>query len=113
MSAFDRVALGRMNLIFDAIFRERERQEKLKADGRFEFTCADLGATDQARAIILVEEIGEVCRVILNLEKQTHDEPKKGTLAQLRSELVQVAAVTVAWIEGLDKQSEATEGLQL
>lgn len=86
------------------ILTERVKQDLLKAEGRFPFTCADtsfqvedatLSVNDWLRLPILVEEIGEVSRAMLH---QAHD-PKQS----LRQELVQVAAIALAWIEGYDK----------
>lgn len=115
MSAFDRVAKGRMDRVFDAIYLERERQESLKAARKFRFTCSDLELGDIVAGLILVEEVGEVCRAVLSGEPRglTTDTPEKGTTAHLRSELVQVAAVAVAWIEKLEKRLERVEGIQL
>lgn len=75
---------------------ERERQEELKAAGRFPHTCAD-DVPDSDKLVILVEEVGEVARAIQSRDR-----------ANLREELVQVAAVACAWVEALDK--EAADG---
>jgi NTP pyrophosphatase (non-canonical NTP hydrolase) len=69
--------------------RERTRQEELKASGRFAYTCADAECTDGQALAILVEKVGEVARAMCE---------GKG----LRDELIQVAAVAVAWVERLD-----------
>jgi hypothetical protein len=99
----------RMDRIFDAIYRERERQEQLKVAGKFRFTCADIELGDIVAGLILGEECGEVCRAVLNLDRFTTDANRK----DLRSELIQVAAVAVAWVEKLDKRSDVVEGIQL
>lgn len=72
---------------------ERIRQEELKASGRFAYTCADAECTDGQALAILVEEVGEVARAMCE---------GKG----LRDELIQVAAVAVAWVERLDNKVE-------
>ena len=69
---------------------ERLRQEGLKASGKFPATCAD-PIPDGAKLAILMEEVGEVARAIN--DRQSRDE--------LRAELVQVAAVAVAWLEAM------------
>lgn len=76
---------------------ERYRQEQLKHEGRFRYTCADKELTNAERAVILGEEFGEACRAVLEAGDVVND--KHG--AQLRKELIQVAAVAVAWIEAL------------
>ena|SRR3990167_9274582 len=84
----------------EAVNAERQRQEDMKADGRFKFTCADPGAmTNAEKLTVLVEEVGEVARVLIE-----YDDPQlAGTTgsARLREELAQVAAVAVAWLEAL------------
>jgi hypothetical protein len=86
-------ALHRIGL--RAVTAERLRQVQLKTEGRFEHTCADPEATDGYRLTVLVEEVGEVARAVLESDGRG-----------LREELVQVAAVAVAWIEGLDAEGE-------
>lgn len=73
---------------------ERDRQEGLKAAGKFSHTCADTELTDDRKLVILVEEVGEVARAI-----------QSGDWVNLRDELVQVAAVACAWAEALDKDA--------
>lgn len=79
------------------ISNERRRQDKLKAEGRFTATCADPISNDR-RLSILVEEVGEVARASLGNAGAVQDG------GDLRKELVQVAAITLAWIEGLDRE---------
>ena len=74
---------------------ERRRQDGLKAAGRFAFTCADL-APDLMKLPILAEEVGEVSRLLCEAFQHELDEKR------LREELVQVAAVALAWIEALE-----------
>lgn len=79
--------MGRLDII-DLILKERHRQNTLKAEGKFPYTCADPELTDSERVVILTEEIGEVCRAV-----HDHlDENKK-------EELIQVAAIVLAWLE--------------
>jgi len=73
---------------------ERIRQEELKKHGEFEFTCADAAMPLATKLAVLVEEVGEVARALCDDE----------SVDRLRDELVQVAAVSVAWIQALDKQ---------
>lgn len=78
--------------VLDAVADERERQERLKAKGKFAHTCADVELSDDVCCRVLGEEFGEVCRAI-----------NDGDLANLREELIQVAAVAVAWVERIDR----------
>ncbi len=81
-----------MTKAIDSVILERVRQERLKDSGKFQHTCADPEMTDAERSLVLLEEVGEVARALLDAEGA----------AALREELVQVAAVAVAWIEAID-----------
>jgi len=93
-----------------AIKAERLRQEQRKAEGRFTHTCADPdpGAmTDAEKLTVLVEEVGEVAREVLTQDGRRLARDTEGTREALRTELVQVAAVAVAWVEALDTETSA------
>lgn len=75
--------------ILDAILVERLRQERLKRDGKFLYTCAD-NISDVMRLPILAEEFGEVARAI-----------NEGDPENLKEELIQTAAVCLSWLEAL------------
>lgn len=80
------------------IAAERVRQEQLRHEGRFPYTCAGEGLTPAEKLAVLAEEFGEVAREISDARNcRTEPNPKR-----LRAELVQVAAVAVAWVESLD-----------
>ncbi len=85
---------GREPAQHDSVLREVsleiDRQQVLKKEGHFEFTCSDPRPSLE-KLPILVEEVGEVARAIL-----------EGT--NLREELVQVASVAVGWVRALDKE---------
>ena len=83
------LARARRQDVLAEVGRERSRQEQLKAKGKFTYTCADAEMTDGQRLAVLVEEVGEVARAMND---------GKG----LREELIQVAAVAVAWVEAID-----------
>ena len=90
------------------ILRERRRQDALKAEGAFTYTCADLEMTDTEKYCVLGEEFGEAGRAVLAVNKLgtfTDYGGMNGAAArkQLRKELVQCAAVAMAWIEALDR----------
>jgi NTP pyrophosphatase (non-canonical NTP hydrolase) len=86
---------------------ERARQEQRKAEGRFTHTCANPspGAmTNAEKLTVLVEEVGEVAREVLTQDGRRLARDTIGTREALRMELVQVAAVAVAWVEALDAE---------
>lgn len=76
--------------VYAAIDAERERQAR-KWAGAHSWGAGDASSSDVAdivKTAVLTEECGEVARAVLDGEG-------------LREELVQVAAVAVAWLEGL------------
>ena len=82
-----------MNAIWEDICAERARQTQLW-DRRHDFGWGDCSSRDvdvTVKATVLMEEVGEVARAIL----ESND-------VDLRCELVQVAAVAVAMIEAVD-----------
>jgi NTP pyrophosphatase (non-canonical NTP hydrolase) len=79
------------------IIAERERQGELKAAGRFKYTCADPELSSGEKLAVLAEEVGEVARALLEASGEVSDVHGQ----KLRDELIQVAAVAMAWAEGL------------
>ena len=79
-----------------AILNERVRQgqqwEAPHGWGRGDCSSPDVPAI--VKAAVLSEEAGEVSRAVLERDDEA-----------LRAELVQVAAVAVAWLEGMEKGS--------
>jgi NTP pyrophosphatase (non-canonical NTP hydrolase) len=75
--------------------------------GKFTFTCASPVACDNRKLRVLVEEVGEVAEAIDHLEQLNRT--SKAAAKQrdhLREELVQVAAVAVAWLESLEEKTQ-------
>lgn len=103
MSLYDpQLAVGtKLERVLMDVGSERLRQDVLKERGRFEYTCADNGLTSAEKLACLVEEVGEVAQEVLTQEGRRIACDTIGTREVLRKELVQVAAVAVAWIEGL------------
>lgn len=73
---------------------ERLRQDRLHGDR----TPAGDSLTDGGRLTVLVEEVGEVARAML-------DDP-----SGIEDELVQVAAVCVAWLEHIIGGQRSDDG---
>lgn len=78
--------------IYDAIDREREAQhDQWHRDHEWGFgDCSSDQLRPEVKAAVLSEECGEVSRAVLEMNDD-----------DLRRELVQVAAVAVAWLESL------------
>lgn len=76
-----------MNLrIFELVKKERERQDEL---------WGKQNHPDGLWLTILVEEVGEVARELQGRSPN----PEAARIKRLREELVQVAAVAIAWAE--------------
>jgi hypothetical protein len=71
-----------------AVLAERASQDTTWRGGPGD--CSHPETPNRQRLAVLMEEVGEVARAILNHQP-----------AELRAELVQVAAVCAAWLEGL------------
>lgn len=76
--------------IFQMIAEERARQ-----DAKFYRKSGEWPSADGIKALVLQEETGEIARAILEHDRQN-----------LLEELVQTAAVCVAWLETLDASGE-------
>jgi NTP pyrophosphatase (non-canonical NTP hydrolase) len=85
--------------IYALIDSERERQAaKWSAEHRWgNGDCSSDAVQSIVKVAVLAEECGEVARAVLDHD---HCGPLCGHLAD---ELVQVAAVAVAWLESLDR----------
>lgn len=86
--------------VLESVKRERERQEELKRKGKFAFTCADFEMNNYERFTVLGEEFGEVGHEL----NEAVGPGRVLASKKLRAELVQVAAVCVAWCEALDRE---------
>ena len=89
---------GRAGEAVEAVYQERGRQEELKHKGKFAYTCADPEMTHPERLAVLGEEFGEVCHEV----NEGIGVGREVNVAKLRKELIQVAAVAVAWAEAVD-----------
>lgn len=81
--------------VLNEIGKERVRQESLKREGRFKHTLADRGMDDGEKLAAICEEVGEVGRALLGNRMLVQDG------GNLRKELIQVAALAVAWVESI------------
>lgn len=105
---------GLLDTALHDVARERYRQEELRRKGKFAWTCADPKQTSARKLAVLAEEFGELAREVTE-EIIFHDklirEPipsaaiEVGFRKKMRAELVQIAAVAVAWVESLDDEA--------
>lgn len=84
----------------DMVAAERRRQERKCAEKRAEglawLTCASTEMPDGEKLAVLVEEVGEVARELCDARAENRP-PSPNLLV----EVVQVAAVALAWAESL------------
>lgn len=109
-----REAMSSISRVLDEVASERIRQEKLKAEGRFLWSCADNEAlrdkmlraiTEPEKFAVLGEEFGEVAREVVEeiiAADRGHALRAFECRCRLRKELLEVAACCVAWVESLD-----------
>jgi NTP pyrophosphatase (non-canonical NTP hydrolase) len=90
---------------FTLIHDERERQEKLFRAGKFNFTASSKSAGAKRKFRVLLEEIGEVAQECDALEYAKRMDVRASITEKLATELVQVAAVAVAWLESMEGKS--------
>jgi NTP pyrophosphatase (non-canonical NTP hydrolase) len=85
--------------VLDEVTAERERQERLRDEGKFPHTCASRGLSYAEKYAILGEEVGEVARHVT----EGVIDVTRVDVTKLRKELIEVAAVAVAWAESLTR----------
>lgn len=93
----------RAHAITAEVLEERHRQELLRERGRFTHTART--EPDPFRALAyLTEEVGEAARAVIASSGAASDGG-----GDLRTELIQIAAVAVAWVEGIDARSRGVD----
>jgi hypothetical protein len=75
--------------IWRSILGERLRQDERREAGDFKFTLNMDGLNDFERLACLTEELGEIAKCVL----------MSGISGNLAKEIVQIAALSVAWLE--------------
>ncbi len=90
-----------MQLVGKWISAERRNQEAKRAAGKFRHgkAAADSDTSDEFKCTVLGEEYGEVCKEVCEAKS---DE-------KLKWELVQVAAVAVAWLQSMLQTGRVNE----
>lgn len=85
--------------VFELVRAELDRQESLRALGKFPMTSFELATVPFAGVVVLTEEVGEVCRALNDIAPIQH------TIA----ELTQVAAVAIGLAAGLSYDSATVQ----
>jgi NTP pyrophosphatase (non-canonical NTP hydrolase) len=87
--------------VLSLVNKERYRQEQLREEGKFKYTCAARkGLSLSDKLAVLAEEFGEVARHVT----EGIIDPKRVNREKLKKELIEVAAVAVAWAESLSSE---------
>jgi heme exporter protein D len=95
--------MSRTRDILDEVLFERERQERLKDDGRFDYTLATNDLTYSDKLAVMQREMGEVAHTVYVPGDRRESLLSQQTKQRLREELIQVAACAVAWAESLEE----------
>jgi len=100
-----------LQLIIEAITCERARQQQLMRDGKFRQTCASKFIGDGTRLTILAKAFGEIARGVCEVDPFLHlSFPPAATREhdeKIKTELIQLAAVAVAWLESFPEGGES------
>lgn len=114
MANNDTVLAERLNSIIVDIVAERVRQDLLVKTGKFAWNCSKIWVPNSEKLAVLNEETGEVSKEVVEqiierdkyIKESLHypNHRKLSHLRDLKSELIQVAAVCLAWIEALNEE---------
>lgn len=88
----------------ELVQQERTRQECLAREGKFAWTCAADNVAAPLKLAVLAEEFDEVAKEACELQQACDRGDIKRAMEvekNLITELVQVAACCVAWLESL------------
>lgn len=88
--------------VFAKIAEERVRQRELFHAGKITFDCASVIPDPNRKLRVLMEEVGEVAQELDRLEGVRDRRGEVFVLEDLQTELTQVAAVAVAWLESME-----------
>jgi len=92
-----------LGTVLDSVGDEVRRQVKLKEEGKFKYTPADLSVPEGQKFAMLCEEVGEVATNLLSRAGNVTDgDPSNEAMVH---ELTQVAAIAVAWITSYQKEA--------
>ncbi len=96
----------RRAMVLKDIIAERDRQERLRDEGKFHWTCASADESNSDKLAILAEEFGETAKEVTELiiNKNAAARVTNQLKRNLYKELVQTAAVAVAWAEALREE---------
>jgi hypothetical protein len=88
--------------MLDLVLNERLRQNALFESGVLPFNCSDIRIADSNKLPVLMEEAGEVAEALYELLwHPAGPEKRPEQFYHLRTELIQLAAVAVAWAEAI------------
>ncbi len=90
-----------MVAVLDLVATERGRQLFLKSQGKFAYTCSDKEMTHFEALTVLAEEVGEAAHEVNEGIGGRYIDKRR-----LLKELIQVAAVAVAWSEKVKQEIE-------
>ena len=87
--------------VYTEVVEERRHQDRLRLAGKIPRDVSDPSCDEYYKLSVLMEEVGEVA-----MELNDYGTPKERPRDAIYKELVQVAAVTFAWLEALEHEKE-------
>lgn len=90
--------------VLDRIWLERLRQQDLFRRKQLAFECSSPIVSHDRKLRVATEELGEVAEAIDRIEQSESKLSKAHSTDHLIVELTQLAAVTIAWLESLEKE---------
>lgn len=94
--------------VLDLVASERGRQERLAAEGKHAYSCADPRMTDAEVLTVLAEEVGEAAHEV----NEGIGEGRSVDKHRLMKELIQIAAVSVGWAERVYREINGTTDIE-
>jgi hypothetical protein len=92
------------NRILHDVSNERDYQDRMFPPMTTRYALPDPNTPDGWKSAVLMEEVGEAAHEVNEMHLHRDSMARQATRLRLRDELIQVAAVAVAWIEALDKR---------
>lgn len=94
--------IGALQQILADLLNERVRQDVFVATGKFPWNCSNANVPAGDKLMVVGEEFGEVSKAAYELTHETDSGCSKRHIDNLRTELIQLAACAVAWVEAID-----------
>lgn len=97
----------KMRRVLDTVAAERARQESDKRRGARSLSCAERDVSSAAKLPVLVNALGSAAGEIIDLlDSRLPEGTRPYIQRRLREDLIEIAAVAVAWAESLTEERQ-------